>query len=64
MYARLREREEKPLPFLVDQETEMPIDRRISGRYEIESDKGVRFVIAAYDRSKALIVDPALVYST
>jgi hypothetical protein len=36
----------------------------ISGHFQVAGNKSVRFAIGSYDRSRALVIDPVLVYST
>jgi hypothetical protein len=38
--------------------------REIGGGFVLQSDQQVRFQVAAYDRSRPLVIDPTLVYST
>jgi hypothetical protein len=36
----------------------------VQGRFMLAGDKHVRFIVGAYDKSKTLVIDPQLVYST
>jgi len=38
--------------------------RSVSGRFESDGKNGVRFALGAYDRSRMLVIDPLLSYST
>jgi hypothetical protein len=38
--------------------------RTVAGRYVVEGHRAVRFEVASYDRTAALVIDPVLVYST
>ena len=38
--------------------------REVNGRYALHGKHEVRFEVAAYDKSKSLVIDPTLVYST
>jgi len=53
-------RQPKPLVY---QESD-GVRHEIAGSYAIEDSNRVRFQIAAYDRSRQLIIDPTLTYST
>ncbi|MDD5301823.1 MAG: IPT/TIG domain-containing protein [Elusimicrobia bacterium] len=36
----------------------------VQGRFMLVGDKHIRFIVGAYDKSKALVIDPELMYST
>jgi Beta-propeller repeat len=38
--------------------------QEVAGRYVLTSERDVRFELAAYDRTRALVIDPVLSYST
>lgn len=49
-------------PFIYQEASGMK--KQVAGRYVIERDNKVSFEVADYDKSKPLIIDPVLVYST
>jgi Beta-propeller repeat len=51
---------QKPLIYQVS----AGVRKEIEGRYELVAENTVHFDIGDYDRSKPLVIDPALVYST
>jgi hypothetical protein len=48
----------------VNRQSSIENRRFLGGRYVLSADGTVRFDVAGFDRSKALIIDPALSYST
>lgn len=53
-------RQRKPVVYQETRAGRTPID----GRYVLRGRRGVGFHVAAYDRSRPLVIDPVLVYST
>jgi photosystem II stability/assembly factor-like uncharacterized protein len=49
-------------PFIYQEEN--GIKNQIAGRYQIKGKHRVGFTVSAYDRSKPLVIDPEIVYST